>query len=157
MSPRVGRVHKLAGNDGAFDLFLQLVGPSDRTRHSCSARGQDQLGAIGCCQLATLDGHGLGHDQDHVVPALRRNHGKAHTGVTARGFDDGPAGLERSVGLGCVDHGAGNSVLDRAARICRLALAEQRGATVNKSREVNERSGANKVLDLGCVRHKEPP
>ena len=82
------------------------------------------LGTIGGRKLAAFDGHGVGHDEDHTVAALRRDHGKPDTGIAARGLDDSAAGNKAAGFLCILDDGVGNAILDRAAGVGRLVLAE---------------------------------
>ena len=127
---RVGRVHELAGDDGAGRGLAELVGLLDGALHALGAGREHDFGAVGGGELATLDRHGLGHHENHPVAALRGEHGKADAGVSAGGLDDGASGLERSVLLGGIEHGLGHAVLDGASGVGCLVLAENGCAAV---------------------------
>ena len=108
----VGRVYKLAGHKAVGDLLRQLVGLGNGALHALGTVGQHQLGAIGLHQLAALDAHRLGHDDDDAVAAGGGDGRQTDTGVAGGRLDDDGAGLQLAGGLGVVDHGPGDTVLD---------------------------------------------
>ena len=134
----VGRIDELAGHKGVGDLLSQLVSLGDGTLHALGAVGQDQLSAIGLHQLAALHAHGLGHDDDDAV-ALGSCHGsQAEAGIAGGGLDDDRAGLEDALGLGVIDHGLGDTVLDRAGRVEVLQLSQDLGLQALGSLDMSE-------------------
>ncbi|VEU33368.1 unnamed protein product [Pseudo-nitzschia multistriata] len=75
--------------------------------------------------VALVHSGDLRHDDDALVSFCGGHHGQPDPRVSAGGFDDG--GLARrdlSAGLGLLDHGEGNTVLDGAARILHLELEQ---------------------------------
>ena len=141
---------------------MQLVGLGDGARHALRAGGEHNLRTIGGGELATLDAHGLGHGEDHLVAAGRGEHGEADAGVSARGLDDGAAGLELAGRLGRVEHVAGDAVLYGAAGVRGLVLAQDTGAVgadvLGQQRvEVDEGGGADEGLDVVGDVHGMPP
>ena len=133
---RVRGVHELSCHDGTRGLLAKLLGLGDGALHAVLARRKDDLRAVGRGELAALDGHGLGHDEDHLVAARGCKHGKANAGVARRGLDHGAARLETTVLLGCVEHCAGNAVLDGAAGVGGLVLAVDGCCAIYESRKV---------------------
>ena len=113
----VGRVYKLAGHKAVGDLLRQLVGLGNGALHALGTVGQHQLGAVGLHQLAALDAHRLGHDDDDAVAAGGGDGRQTDTGVAGGRLDDDGAGLQLAGGLGVVDHGPGDTVLDGAGGV----------------------------------------
>ena len=112
MGGRVGGVHELSGNEAAGNLLGQLAGLGDGALHAPGPFGEDQLRAVGLHQLAALHAHGFGHDNDNAVAPGGGHGGQADAGVAGGGFDDDGAGFQKAPGLGVVEHGLGDPVLD---------------------------------------------
>ena len=106
----VCRVGELAGNEAVGDLLCQLLRLGDSALHALCAFREHQLRAIGFHQLAALNGHGLGHDDDDAVASRGGHSGKADSGVAGGGLDNGCAGLQLAGALRVVDHGLGDTV-----------------------------------------------
>ena len=86
---------------------------------------EDDLGAKSAHELHALGGGALGHDQLDLVAARRRDHGERDAGVAAGRLDEPHAGLEQPALLGPEDHAQCGTILDAAAGIVALELAEQ--------------------------------
>ena len=118
----VGGIFELLRHPGSGGLCDEFVGAGDGTVHALLARREFELRAIGEHQAAALDGHAVGHDQNHRVPFHRADHGEADAGIARGGLDDGAAGLELAALLRRLDHGEADAVLDRAAGVGALGL-----------------------------------
>ena len=160
---RVRGVHKLAGEYAVGGLLLQLLGLGDSALHALGAVGEHELRTVCLHQLAALDGHGLGHGDDHLVAASRRHRGDADAGVAARGLDDGvvTAAHELACLLGLVNHVLGDAVFNGPGGVEVFQLDEHAGLEVLiglKVGELQERGVADKLID-GRVNlaHDEPP
>jgi hypothetical protein len=117
---------------------MELLGLGDGAGHAVLPGGEHDPGAIGGGEPAPLDAHGLGHGEDHLVAAGGGDHREAHPGVAARGLDDGAPRDERARGFRGVDHGTGDAVLDRAAGVGGLVLAEDGRPSLGEGGEVDE-------------------
>ena len=118
----IGRVFELLGNPGAGVLGGEFGGALDGAFHAALAGGEVEGRAIGLHQAAALDGHGFRHHQDELVAFDRRDQGQADAGIAGSRLDDQPAGLKRAAGLGGLDHGERDTVLDRPAGIAALGF-----------------------------------
>ena len=127
MGGRVGGVHELSGNEAVRDLLGQLVGLGDGALHALGPFGQNQLRAIGLHDLAALHAHGLRHDDDDAVPPGGGHGGQPNSRVAGGGLNDDGAGLQKALGLGVVDHGLGDPVLDRPGGVEVLQLRQDPG------------------------------
>ena len=72
-----------------------------------------------------LPRHLVRHDDNHLVAALGRNQRQTEAGIARRCLDQRAAGLQLAAGLSRLDHGNGDTVLDRAAGILVFQLQEQ--------------------------------
>ena len=120
----VGGIDELACHEAVGDLLGQLVGLGDGALHALGTLGEHQLGAVGLHQLAALHGHGLGHDDDDAVAPGGGHGGQADAGVAGGGLNDDGARLQQALGLGVVDHGLGDTVLDAAGGVEVLQLGD---------------------------------
>ena len=123
----VGRIHELTGDEGVRDLLGQFIGFGDGALHALCAFGEHQLGTVGLHQLAALDAHGLGHDNDDPVAPCGGDRGQSDAGVAGGGLDNDGALLEKAFGLSVVDHGFGDAVLDRTGRVKVFQFCKDRG------------------------------
>ena len=57
---------------------------------------QEEVGAVGAEQTASLDAHRVGHGQDQPVAAYCADEREADAGVAAGRFDDGISGPDAS-------------------------------------------------------------
>ena len=126
----VGRVDELAGDEGVGDLFRQLIGLGDGTLHALCALAEHQLCAVGLHQLAALDAHGLGHHDDDAVALGGGHSGQTDASVAGGRLDDDGAGLQLAGGLGVIDHGFGDAVLDGTGGVEVFQLCQQLGGKV---------------------------
>ncbi len=101
----------------------RVVGLGVFGRHR--GRADDDLGSVGAQQGDLLGRHLVGADEDAAVAAPGRHDGQAHAGVAAGRLHDGPARRQQSVALGGLDHGQGDAVLRRAARVEQLELGDE--------------------------------
>ncbi len=149
---QVGGIRELARDDGAGCLGSEGIGAGDGTLHALRAGREHDLRSVGCGEFAALDRHGVGHDEDHAVAALGGDHGKAYAGISARGLDDGTTGGKTAGTLGVVYDGERDAVLNRAAGVGRLVLAEDAGTSArSKHREVDERGVSDKTAGSCCI------
>ena len=138
MDRRVGRVDKLTGDKAVGDLRSQLVGLCDRTLHALRAVREHELRAIGLHDLAALHAHGLRHNDDDAVASGRGDGRQADAGVAGGRLDDDRAGLEDALGLCVIDHGLGDTVLDRTGRVEVLQLSQDLGLQALGSLDMSE-------------------
>src|SRR6185295_9307394 len=84
------------------------------------------------------------HHDDAAVAARVADVGEADARVAGRAFDDGAARLELAAFLGRLDDAARGAILDRAARIHELGLAEDLAAgLITQRAEADERGVAD--------------
>mmetsp|Transcript_18247 Transcript_18247/g.43860 ORF Transcript_18247/g.43860 Transcript_18247/m.43860 type:complete len:263 (-) Transcript_18247:592-1380(-) len=126
---RVGAVLELLRHPRARVQLQQLAGAGDGAFHALLARRQVEAGTIGQHQPAALDAHAVGHHQDQLVALDGRHHGQAHAGIARGRLDDGAARLEQAAGLGVLDHGQRDAILDRAAGVAALRFDPHLGRT----------------------------
>ena len=119
---RVRRVRELSNDERVGDLGRQLLGACDGAFHAQRAVGQHQLGAVGLHEVATLDGHRLGHGYDQAHAARGGDGGQADAGVARRRLDEHGVGVYLAGRQRVVDHRLSDAVLDGAGRIERLHL-----------------------------------
>ena len=159
----VGGVHKLAGDNAVGGLLLQFLGLGDGALHAFGTVGEHELCAVCLHKFAALDGHGLGHGDDHLVAASRRHRGDADAGIATRGLDDGVVAAAHELAglLGLVDHVLGDAVFDGAGGVEVFQLDEHAGLEVLiglKVSELQKRSVADKLIDGRVnIAHGEPP
>ena len=102
----------------------QFVGLGNGALHALGALGEHQLRAIGLHQLAALHAHRLRHDDDNTIAPGGGHAGQADAGVAGGGLDNDGIGLQNPLGLGIVDHGLGDTILDGTGGVEILQLAE---------------------------------
>ena len=159
----VGGVYKLAGDNAVGGLLLQLLGFRDGALHALGSVSEHELCAICLHKLAALDGHGLGHGDDHLVAASRRHRGDTDAGVAARGLDDGVVAAAHELAglLGLVNHVFGDAVFNGPRGVEVFQLDEHAGLEVLvglKVDELQERGVADKLIDRRVnLAHGEPP
>ena len=104
-----------------------------------------------------------GPEDDHALP-VRRADGRQRrrpggrderdTGVAAGGLDDGGLVRQMSPPPRVVDHGQADAVLDAAARVERLQLADDRRAgALGDAAQLHERRAADQGGDVVCDLH----
>ncbi len=152
MRTRIGRVGELVDVDCAGRLprdhlgeVLVIVGMAfahvrTREHHLDSHRPRVEN---------LLPRHLVRHHQHGAIASAAAHESKPEAGIARGRLDDGTARLEPSIGLGCLDHGAGRTVLDRSGRIGALELEEQPAWRGVKLRHLDERSVANEVENRG--------
>ena len=129
----VGGVVELHRNPRTWDLGRQLGRTRDRALHAELARRQLQLRAVAGHQLATLDRHGLGHRENEPVALDGTHEREADPGVARGRLHDHRARAEDSAGLGVLDHGQRDPVLDAPARVGPLELRPHLHAGVEEA------------------------
>ena len=87
-------------------------------------RADDDLRAVRLEHVALVLADLVGADEDAVVAARLGDHGQPDAGVARGRLDDRAAGLQRTGGLGGVDHPRRDPVLHRAAGVEVLHLGE---------------------------------
>ena len=122
---RVRGIDKLPGDKAVRRLRGDLLGLGNGTLHALCTIGEDKLRAVGLHQLAALNAHGLGHDDDNAVAARGGNRGKADAGIAGGGLDDNRVALELAARLGVIKNGLGNAILDRACWVEIFKLCKQ--------------------------------
>ena len=113
MNGGVGGVCELGGNERPRSFFGDLMCFRYGSLHAVCARCQHNRGAIGLRELATFDGHGFRHGEDHAVSACGGEGGKRDAGVAAGGLDDGCSWSDQAFFFGIVEHGDGDTVFYR--------------------------------------------
>ena len=109
-------------------LFDELLGGEHGAGHAFDRGREDEFRAVAFEQPAPFERHVFGHGEDEPVALDGADERKADAGVPGRRLDDGGARLEAAVALGVLDHREGDAVLDAAARVQALELAEHGGA-----------------------------
>lgn len=127
MGGGVGRVVKLAGDEGVGDLLGQFLCLFNGAGHPLGPGGEDQFRPVGGHQQAALHAHGVGHDDDSPVAPGGGHHGQADARVARGGFDDDGVRLQQAAGLGVVQHGLGHPVFGRAGGIQIFQFGQEGG------------------------------
>ena len=157
----VGGVHELAGHEAVGDLLGQLVGLGNGALHALGALGQHQLRAVGLHQLAALHAHGLRHHDDDPVAPGGGHRGQADAGVAGGRLNDDAALLQQALGLGVIDHGLGDTVLDAAGGVKVLQLGQHPGLQAELLLDMGQlqQGGLTDQLVSGSVnvRHNDSP
>jgi hypothetical protein len=154
VGPRVGLVGVLVEEHPLRVLVGQRLRPAHRPVGPLLARAEDDLGAPHLEGQAALDRHVLRHDDLDRVAAGAGDHGQGDAGVAGRRLDDRPAGGQRAVGLGLLDHRPGDAVLDRPGRVLALQLGEDADLGVGaQPADVDHRRVADEVEDGGVDGH----
>ena len=142
-------VDELTGDEAVRRLRGKLICLGDGALHALGCFSQDQLRAVGLHQLAALDGHALGHDDDNAVAAGGRDGGQADAGIAGGRLNDDGAGLQLAGGFGVVDHLLCDAVLDGAGGIEVFQLGENLGLQVQfffDMRQLQQRSLADELV-----------
>ena len=131
-------IHELTHNDGTGCLVPQLISAPDGTAHALAAWRKDNLCPVARRKLATLDGHGLGHNENCLVPSPRCEHRQTDTGVSRCRLDHGATRHEAAVGLCSVQHGEHDAVLHRTPRIACLVFSKDGSLATRNGREIDK-------------------
>src|SRR5690606_13216467 len=126
-----------------------LPGTRDGAVHLLGFGRQHQLGAEGLEQLPAFEAHALRHREHAAVAAARAHEREPDARVAARGLDHGAGRGEPPLAFGAKEHRETDAILDGAAGVLRLELAEDAG-TRRPSGEVldlDERRIANQIED----------
>mmetsp|Transcript_19305 Transcript_19305/g.41718 ORF Transcript_19305/g.41718 Transcript_19305/m.41718 type:complete len:241 (-) Transcript_19305:163-885(-) len=103
-------------------LFCQLLGLLNHTRTLASLGSNNHLSSKHTHELTTFHREGFCHGDDTWISTLGTHHGDGDTGVTGGSLHDRLAWLERSILLGCLDDGQGQTILHRRKWIEELTL-----------------------------------
>ena len=122
MRVNVGRVFKLLRHPRVRRLRHQFFGSGNRAVHAFFSRGQVKTCAISQHQAAAFNAHAVGHHQHQFVALHCGHHGQAHARVARCRFNNRCAGLQDAGLFSRLDHGQGNAVFDRTARVAALRL-----------------------------------
>ena len=135
MGLAVGHVVELVGPDRAVRLLLgNLVGEAPGILHVVvgvaigDRRHLDQLRAAEPQHVLLFLALGLGNHDHRAVAEGVADQRKPDAGVAGGAFDDGPAGFQHAPPLGIAHDVERGAVLDRAAGVQELALAEDLAA-----------------------------
>ena len=141
---RVGRVFKLLRNQIARVGFGQCLGLGDGAAHALGARRQDQLGAVGAQQLATLAAHGFRHHDGAAVAARGAHHGQTNAGVTRGRLQNNGVRANLAGGFSGIKHGHGDAIFDAVAGVEELQFGHHSGlGTSGEAIQANQRGIAN--------------
>ena len=100
----------------------------------------------------------LGHDDDRAVAAGIADERQADAGIAGRALDDDTAGLKQAALLGILDDEERGAVLDRAARVEELGLAENRAAGhLRGAAQFDQRRIADRADKTVADVHASPP
>jgi len=117
-------------------------------------RRDDHARAEGLQQVDFLAAHLVRHREHGPIPLDRGHHREPEPGVPARRLDDRPAGLQRPLRLGVLDHLLSNPILDAPARVHHLEFGEDEALhTVHDLRQLDERCIPDRLEDVGIVAH----
>ena len=161
MGRGVGRVGELVGLAGARDLAGEAVGHRVVALWRFVRDGggrEDDLGAVGLEQRDLLLAHLIGHHEDALVALDAGGLRQARAGVAGGGLDDGAAGLEQAGLLGRLDHADADAILDRAAGLEVLGLAQDgRAHAAPDAAQADERAVADGVQNRIIHLHGSRP
>ena len=141
----VGGVGELVGQEdvGARRHRARRV---DRLVHPAERLGDLHARAVEAQQPLALAAHALRQGEHEVVALRRADERERDPGVARRRLDDRRAArLDQPVGLGGLDHRDADAVLDAAAGVERLELAEQAHARRRHPRELEHRGAPDIV------------
>ena len=143
---RVGRVGELVGQEHVRVARHRARG-GDGLVHPAHRLGDVHLRAVQAQQPLALAAHALRQREDQLVALGRAHERQRDAGVPARGLDDRRAArLDPSLPLGRLDHGHADAVLDRAAGVEHLELAEHLPAACRgQAGELDHRRAADMV------------
>ena len=146
---RVGGVGELVGKPD-LAVARQRARRRDGLVHPAQRLGHLHLGAVQAQQALALAAHALRQREDQVVALGRADERQRDAGVAAGGLDDRrPSRLDPALGLGRLDHGHADPVLDRAAGVEHLELGEQLAALVaDEARELHHRGAADVIRNV---------
>ena len=143
---RVGRVRELVGQEDVA-VARHRAGGGDGLVHPAHRLGDVHLGAVEAQQALALAAHALRQREDQLVALGGADERQRDAGVAARGLDDRrPARLDPALLLGRLDHGHADAVLDRAAGVEPLELAEDLGAALGREPAEFDHRGAADVV-----------
>ena len=135
MPAAVGEVVELIGPDRPVRLlFRDLLGEPARIARVMhrigvgDGRDEAQIDAAQAQHVFFLLALRLGHDDDGTVAAGVADKREADAGVAGRPLDDDAARPKEAALLGILDDEERSTVLDRAARVQKLGLAEDRAS-----------------------------
>ena len=130
-----------------------LAGLRDGALHAELARRQLEGRAVGGHQLASLDGEGLGHDEDQLVALDGGDEGEPDAGVARSRLDDDAARLEDAALLRVFDHRQRDAVLDRAARVLTFELHPDLDSRVEELVDAELGGVADGLQNVVCLCH----
>jgi hypothetical protein len=109
---RIGRIFELLGHDRPGRGPQDFVGTGKRALHALGGLGEFELRAQEQQHLAPLQRHGIGHDQDEMIPARCGDEGERDSGIATGGFDQhGLAGRDFPLFFQGIDHGDADAIL----------------------------------------------
>ena len=88
-----------------------------------------------------------GNHQQHAIAFGARDQRETEARVAGSGLHDSSAGFRAAVRFGGRDHGKGDAVLDRAARVLTFQLDEQAAAADVESSDLDQRRVADQAQD----------
>ena len=136
-----GQEHVVAGR--------HRPGGVDRLGHAAHRLGDLDPRAVEPQQALALAAHALREREDEVVALRGADERERDAGVAARRLDDRrPPRLDAPFGLGRLDHRDADPVLDAAAGVERLELAEQPDPLGGQPRELHHRRSPDLVGDV---------
>ena len=130
MSPGVGGVVKLAGNETTGDLTFQFLCLFHSALHALCAGRQHQFCAVGFQQLLPFNAHRVGHYDDHLITHWNGHRRQTDAGIAGGGFDNCATGLQHAPSFRIPDHLQGHPVFHRAAGIKALQFCQDPGKGV---------------------------
>ena len=135
MAAAVGEIVELVGPDRAVrlrggDLLGEAAGIAHVIVRVGVGHGRDepQIGAAQQQHVLLFLALRLGHDDDGAVAARIADQREADAGIAGGALDDDAAGLQQAALLGVLDDVERGAILDRAAGVEELGLAEDRAA-----------------------------
>ena len=124
MDRRVGRVLELLGHERVFRLLDERLGRVDRSLHSLTGRGQDQVRPHGPQQGPPLDRHRFRHREGQLVAFGGADKRERDSGVPAGRLDDVGLAIDSPFPFTGFDHCDADPVLDAIERLEEFALRE---------------------------------
>src|ERR1700730_3412484 len=119
---------------------------------------QPQIGAAQGQHVLLFLALRLRHDDDRAVAAGVADQRQADTGIAGGALDDDPARPQQAALLGVLDNVEGGAVLDRAAGIEELGLAEDRAPRrLRGTAQLDQRGVADRLDKPVAYVHASPP
>ena len=150
VSPGIGFIYKLSRNKAMRNFFCQFICFGNSAFHALGPGGQHQFGPISFHQLAALHTHTIRHNNDNTITASRRHRSQTNSGIAGGGLNDDRLRGKHAFLLGILNHGQGNTILDRTRRIKIFQLGQNTGFQAIFFLEMGQFQQRSMTNELGC-------